>query len=255
MGRAILRTAFQDPEIEIAGAFERSDSPVLGKDVSELIGEKPMDVPVHPDVYECIKTGDVLIDFTQPGATSNHLKAAVDYKKAIVICTTGLPPSFFKKSRECSSKIPIVQSPNMSLGVNLLFRLSRLVAEKLSDVYDVEITEAHHRHKKDAPSGTALEIARLIAAARKVSMGGHVEFGRKGVTSARQKGAIGIHAIRGGDVVGEHTVSFMADGERLELIHRASSREAFARGAILAAKFVAKKRSGLYNMEQVLGLS
>ena len=255
MGRAVLKAAFQDPQVKIAGAFERADSSVLGRDVGELIGERSLDVPVHPDILECIKSGDVLIDFTHPVATAQHLKTCVAHKRAMVIGTTGLSSDLMKKIRESSKKIAIVQSANMSSGVNLLFRLAQLVASTLNDAYDVEIVEAHHKHKKDAPSGTALELARQIAEARKVSFESGLIYGRKGEAGARKRGSIGIHAVRGGDVVGDHTVSFLADGERIELVHRASSREAFARGAILAAKFAAKKRSGFYTMQQVLGLS
>ncbi len=254
MGKTILSLAQQDSQIKIAGAFERPDNPFLGKDVGELAGGRAIHVPVHPDLRECIESGDVLIDFTQPAATLQHLKIAVEHRRRMVIGTTGLAPDMIRKVREAAKKIAIVQAPNMSLGVNLLFRLARLVGSTLSDEYDVEITEAHHKHKKDAPSGTALELAREVAAGRKIQLDSNAVYGRKGITGARKKGSIGIHAIRGGDVVGDHTVSFLADGERVELTHRASSREAFARGALLAAKFLMKKKNGFYTMQQVLGL-
>ena len=145
-------------------------------------------------------------------------------------------------------------APNMSTGVNMLFRLAFLVGATLGDEYDVEITEAHHRNKKDAPSGTALELAKQVAEGRKIDLSKYSVFGRRGMTGARKKGTIGIHALRGGDVVGEHTVSFMADGERIELTHRASSRDAFARGALFAAQYLRNKKPGLYNMRQALAL-
>ncbi len=254
MGRTILKLAHQDSSIKIRGAFERADHPLIGHDVGELLGEGSLKVPVHPDIRECIEAGAVLIDFTSPVATLQHLKIAREHRSAMVIGTTGLSDLHLKEIKKASAKIPIVQSPNMSLGVNLLFRLAHLVAQTLDDSYDVEIVEAHHRYKKDAPSGTALELVRQIAQARKITPDSHVVYGRRGETSERKRGAIGVHAIRGGDVVGEHMVSFLAEGEKLELVHRASSREAFAKGAILAAKFVAKKKSGFYNMQQVLGL-
>jgi len=254
MGRAVLKAASHDAEIKIAGAFERADSPFLGRDVGELIGEKSVDVPVHPDVRECIDAGDVLIDFTQPAATAFHVKSAVQAKCAVVIGTTGLTEETLRKIREAAKKIPIVQSPNMSVGVNVLFRLIRTAAEKLDENFDVEILEHHHRQKKDAPSGTAYELARQIADARGKSLDSAAVYGRKGETAARKPGAIGIHAVRGGDVAGDHTVLFLGEGERLELTHRASSREAFARGALAAAKFVAKKSSGLFTVQDVLGL-
>ena len=254
MGRTILALAHQDPSVQIAGAFERADHPSVGRDVGELIGTKPLKVPVHPDLRECIRFGSVVIDFTDPEATANHLAIVSKARRALVIGTTGLTPAAVEKLRSTARNIPIVQSPNMSVGVNLLFKLSSLVGEILDDRYDVEIVEEHHRHKKDAPSGTALEVARLIAKARKISFDQNSVYGRKGLTGERKRGTIGIHAVRGGDTVGTHQVAFIADGERIELIHKASSREAFAYGAILAAKFVAKKKSGFYNMHEVLGL-
>ncbi|MBI4387517.1 MAG: 4-hydroxy-tetrahydrodipicolinate reductase [Candidatus Omnitrophica bacterium] len=254
MGRTILKLAHEDSAIKIKGAFERADHPLVGHDVGELLGVGALKVPIHPDIRECIDLGDVLIDFTYPVATSQHLKIALAHRRAMVIGTTGLTDAFLKELKKASTKIPIVQSANMSLGVNLLFRLAHLVAEMLDESYDAEIVEAHHRHKKDAPSGTALELVRQIAQARKIALDSNVVYGRRGEVGARKRGAIGVHAVRGGDVIGEHTVSFLTEGERLELIHRASSREAFAKGVLLAAKFVAKKRSGFYNMQQVLGL-
>lgn len=254
MGRTILALAHRDPELRITGAFERSDHPVVGHDVGELLGGRHIDVPIHPDLRECIRLGQVVIDFTDPAAVPQHLAIAVQGKRAMVIGTTGLTKSCRDKLRLAGRKIPIVQSPNMSLGVNLLFQLVSLVSARLGPRYDVEIVEEHHRHKKDAPSGTALEIANLVAKGRKINLERNTIFGRKGLTGKRKSGAIGIHAIRGGDTTGRHTISFLADGERLELKHEASSREAFGYGALMAAKFIVKKKSGLYHMQQVLGL-
>ena len=254
MGRSILNLAYRDPEIQIAGAFERAESPMIGRDVSELIGAPSLNVPVHPDLRECIQLGNVIIDFTQPEAVPYHLDIALKTKRAMVIGTTGLSEAFIGKLYAASKKIPIVQAPNMSVGVNLLFRLAELVGSSLDERYDVEIVEEHHKHKKDAPSGTALELARMIAKGRKIDLETHALYGRKGLTGERKKGSIGIHAVRGGDVVGNHQVSFMNDGERIELVHKASSRDAFASGALYAAKFVAKQKVGFYNMQDVLGL-
>jgi 4-hydroxy-tetrahydrodipicolinate reductase len=211
-------------------------------------------VPVHPDIRECIEAGSVVIDFTHADAVPHNLSVALKAKRAMVIGTTGLPATFIEKLRLAAKTIPIVQAPNMSVGVNLLFRLVSLAGGKLDEHYDVEIVEEHHRHKKDAPSGTALELARQIAQARKIGLDQNAIYGRKGMTGERKRGTIGIHAVRGGDTVGDHRVCFIADGERIELVHRASSREAFARGALLAAKFVANQKPGLYNMQDVLGL-
>ena len=254
MGRTILSLAQRDPEIKIAGAFEKADSPSVGRDVGELIGTPPLNIPVHPDVRECVQFGSVVIDFTQPEALPHHLEIALETRRAMVIGTTGLTTSLIQKIQSASKKIPIVQAPNMSIGVNLLFKLASLVGSILDERYDVEIVEEHHKHKKDAPSGTALELARLIAKARKVDFEANAVYGRKGSTGERKRGSIGLHAVRGGDVVGNHQVSFISEGERIELIHKASSREAFGFGALLAAKFVAKKKIGFYNMQQILGL-
>lgn len=254
MGQTILRLALADSSIKVAGAFERSDHSSIGRDIGEILGQDSVKVPVHPDFRECVGVGNVVIDFTHPAATAQNLKVAVQKKIGMVIGTTGLSNAFIRELKRVSKKIPIVQSPNMSLGVNLLFRLTNMTAELLDDSYDIEIVEAHHRHKKDAPSGTALELVRQAAFGRKINLESNVTFGRKGDTGARKAGAIGVHAIRGGDVVGDHQVAFMTDGERIELVHKASSRDAFAKGALLAAKFVAKKKNGFYNMQQVLGL-
>lgn len=255
MGRAVLCLAKKDPGIKISGAFEKTDHPAVGRDVGELLGEEPIRVFVHPDIRECIDLGDVLIDFTHPGATLTHSKIAAHHKRPMVIGTTGLSEAIVKELHKIARRIPIVQAPNMSLGVNLLFRLTQLAAKTLDSTYDVEIVEAHHRNKKDAPSGTALELIRQVAEGRHSPLDSNVVFGRKGETGTRKSNTIGVHAVRGGDVVGEHTVSFLAEGERIELVHKASSREAFAKGVLLAAKFIAKKKSGFYTMQQVLGLS
>jgi 4-hydroxy-tetrahydrodipicolinate reductase len=254
MGQTILKLAIADPELEIAGAFERLEHPVVGRDAGELVGLNPIQVTVVPDIRECIDQGQVVIDFTHPDAVQENLDVCHHTARAMVIGTTGLAKHTVEKISDASKKVAIVQAPNMSVGVNLLFRLVELVGKTLDDRYDVEVTEEHHRHKKDAPSGTALELVRLIAKARKADMDKSVTYGRQGLTGERGRGSIGIHAVRGGDTVGEHTAAFIADGERIELTHRATSREAFARGALVAAKFVAKKKNGLYNMQDVLGL-
>ncbi len=255
MGRTILNLAMEDAEIKVSGAYERAGHAAIGRDLGEFIGQGRLNVAIQPDTGKGLSAGDVLIDFTHPSATLTHLKAALDSGANLVVGTTGLSDDLIRELEKASKKIGIVQSPNMSLGVNLLFDLVRQAASILDDSYDAEIVEVHHRHKKDAPSGTALELLRQIAEARKIALESKVVFGRKGETGARLKGTIGVHAVRGGDVVGDHTVSFLSEGERIELVHRASSRAAFAKGALLASKFIAKKKSGFYNMQQVLGLS
>jgi len=254
MGRTILSLAHRDPQIKVAGAFERPDHELIGHEAGELIGVKTLRVPIHPDLRECARKGDVLIDFTDPDAVSQHLDQALESQCKMVIGTTGLSKNFLTKLKRASKKIAIVQSPNMSVGVNLLFRLVELVGHKLDEGYDIEIVEEHHRHKKDAPSGTAVELLKILGEARKISLQRNTIYGRKGLVGSRRRGTLGVHAVRGGDTVGVHKVFFIGDGERIELTHKASSREAFGGGAILAAKFIAKQKNGLYNMHHILGL-
>jgi len=246
--------ALRDPNVKLAGAFETPRHPACKQDAGLLVGLPEAGILISDSLEAAIKTAQVVIDFTSPKATLRNVKTCVKYKKAIVIGTTGLTAKETKEIKKHAKKIPIVMAPNMSVGVNVLFQLAFLLSTTLGDEYDVEIVEAHHRYKKDAPSGTALELAKRVADGRKIDISHSSVYGRKGVIGARKKGAIGIHAVRGGDVVGEHTVAFMADGERVELAHRASSRDAFGRGAILASHYLRGKRPGLYNMRQVLML-
>lgn len=255
MGRAILAVASRDPALKIAGAVELAGNPNLGLDVGQLIGAGPLGIAVTSDPCEALEDADVLIDFTHPSATPGFLKAALREKTGYVVGTTGLDKKILRALRAASSRIPIVQSPNMSIGVNLLFRLSEFAGRALDENYDIEIVEYHHRMKKDAPSGTALKLLDILAKARGTAPGKVSVFGRQGETGVRPKGQIGVMAVRGGDVVGDHIVSFLAEGERIELIHRATSRDTLAKGALYAAKFVAKRKHGLYNMLQVLGIA
>jgi 4-hydroxy-tetrahydrodipicolinate reductase len=255
MGKTILQLAAQDKAFRIVGGLEQGGHAALGMDIGPLIGRDLLGVTVHEDAKSLLKNADVLIDFSHFSVLPENLDACVQTKTAFVIGTTGLTAAMLKKIKKASEKIPIVQSPNMSVGVNLLFRLAAIAGSVLDDSYDLEITEIHHRMKKDAPSGTALKLLEILAGARGKSLKKDVIYGREGETGAREKGKIGVFALRGGDVVGEHTVSFFGDGERVELVHKASSREAFAKGALLAAKFLAKKRQGLYHMGHVLGMT
>ncbi len=255
MGRMILMLAREDKAFQITGALEQMDSPALGVDIGLLIGSQPLGVTINHDPMHVLAESDVLIDFTHPSITECYLKAAVKNKTGYVIGTTGLNEGLRRSIKIASKKIPIVQSPNMSVGVNLLFKLAEMTAGILDEDYDIEIAETHHRMKKDSPSGTALKLLEIMAAVRRKNLKKDVVYGREGEVGARPRGQIGVLALRGGDVVGDHTVSFLADGERVELTHKASSRQAFAQGALRAAKFVAKTKMGLYNMAQVLGIS
>ncbi|HOW58201.1 MAG TPA: 4-hydroxy-tetrahydrodipicolinate reductase [Candidatus Omnitrophota bacterium] len=254
MGKIILQLASQDKAFKIVGGIEQRGHAALGQDIGPLIGKDLMGVKVTQDAVAVLSQADVMIDFSHFSAIPENLKAAVQTHTAYVIGATGIPPVTIKQVKSASKKIPILQSPNMSIGVNLLFKLAALAGSILDKSYDLEITEIHHRMKKDAPSGTALKLLEIFAEVRGCTKK-DVVYGRNGETGAREKGKIGVFALRGGDVVGDHTISFLGDGERVELIHRASSREAFARGALLAAKFLAKKKPGLYDMQQVLNMA
>ncbi len=255
MGKTILQLASRDKTFKIVGGLEQRGHAALDQDLGPIMGSDLMGVKVTQDATATLKGADVLIDFSHFSALPENLKAAVKTRTACVIGTTGIPAATLRQIRVASRKIPILQSPNMSVGVNLLFTLAALAGKVLDESYDLEIMEIHHRMKKDAPSGTALKLLEILLAARGRDMRKDVIYGRAGETGARGKGKIGVFALRGGDVVGDHTVSFFGDGERVELVHKASSREAFARGALLAAKFLAKKKQGLYHMPQVLGMA
>ena len=252
MGKRILTLAQADPEFQIVGALEKEGADILGMDVGSLMGQDSSGVKVTADIEEALASAQLLIDFTHPSATARHLQAALKLGKNLVIGTTGLSEKSRSSLKRASHKIAILQSPNMSRGVNFLYELVSRAAQVLSEGYDIEITETHHRMKKDAPSGTALELARWIAEVKGWNPKKAFLYGRHGETGERRKGTLAIHALRGGDVVGEHTVSFLGDGEIVEFVHRATSRDAFARGALLAAKFIAGRKRGLYNMQNVI---
>lgn len=239
MGRRILALAQADATFEIQGALEKEGSDLLGMDVGSLIGQDPLGIRVTSNFGQACNSSQVLIDFTHASATESHIQNALKVGIGLVIGTTGLSDKTRNLIPKASRRIPILQSPNMSTGVNLLFELVERVTQVLKQGYDIQITETHHRMKKDAPSGTALELGRRIAEIKRWS-------------PDKAKETIGIHSLRGGDVVGEHIVSFLGEGEILELVHRATSRDTFARGALLAAKFIARQKRGLYNMEDVL---
>ena len=247
MGSTILELADRDKSFKIAGALESKNHPSIGRKI--LDGR----VLIGSDQTSLRDSGQVAIDFTTPSATLAHLEILFDWKKAAaVIGTTGFSDKEKSWIKDFTRKMPIVMSPNMSRGVNLMFRLARDSAGKLSD-FDVEIVEAHHNQKKDATSGTAMELAGEIARERGLSEKTDFVYGRRGSTGVRAGKEIGIHALRAGDIVGEHMVIFAAGGERLEIKHVATSREAFAEGALHAAKWVHGKKPGLYSMQDVLG--
>lgn len=246
MGARILELAGADTKnYRITGAFEHPDSIYLGSSVAG--------VKIRPLGAEALQNMDVLIDFSTPSGTLQCVRAVRQAGKRLVIGTTGLDETDLEKVRLLSKKTAVLFSPNMSLGANFLFELARLAARALKNGYDIEIIEAHHRLKKDAPSGTAKKLAEVIAETRGWDLKKAARYGRKGLIGARSGEEIGIHVIRGGDIVGEHTVLFSGPGEKIEIAHTALSRDTFARGALLASEFIAKKKTGLYGMADVLG--
>ncbi len=256
MGSHILGLAARDKRFEIAGALEIPTHPFQRKPLAALwpgFGIRNNSA-LQPSLKTFPVMPQVLIDFTQPPATLQYLKDALSLGVKMVIGTTGFSASEKKSIKNASKKIPIVMAPNMGIGMNLLFSLVEETARRLGTDYDVEISETHHNLKKDAPSGSAFALGEAVARAWKVDLSKVSSHGRKGKTGERVKGTIGFHAIRGGDIVGDHTVLFAGAGERLELTHRAHSRVALAQGALKAALFLEKRKNGFFNMGDVLGL-
>ncbi len=253
MGRAIAGCVEEDERTTLAGALEAEGHPWIGKNLSELTGMNTS-VVVTDRPEEAFRDADVVIDFTTPEATMKNMEVAAELGKPLVIGTTGFSVEQRAAITELSRRVGVVFSPNMSIGVNLLFRLVTETARVLGDEYDVEIVEYHHRHKKDAPSGTALRIAELIAHTLGRDLDRVAVYGRKGITGERSTEEIGIQSVRAGDMVGDHIILFAGSGERLELTHRAHSRTTFAKGAVKAALWLVDKSAGLYDMQDVLGL-
>lgn len=254
MGRALLTAIDELPGAVLSGATASANSRWLGKDASEAGGGARRNVLVEADPALALRNAQVAIDFTLPEATTTNLAACLTARCPLVIGTTGHSETVRAQIAAAAAQIPIVMAPNMSLGVNLLLKLVELAASKLDADYDIEVFEAHHRHKKDAPSGTALALGAAAANGREVELTEAAEYSRHGNTGARKRGAIGFSVFRGGDVVGDHTVTFAGIGERIELTHRASDRLAFARGAVRAAQWLVGRAPGRYSMQDVLGL-
>lgn len=251
MGRALVAAA-QAPGFSVTAAIERADSPALGRDAGDLAGVGSLGVPVAAVLDPA--TFDVLIDFTHPEATAAHVTLCRAAGKKIVIGTTGLDEPFRRTLMDAARAIAIVQAPNMSVGVNLLFHLADIAARALGEDADVEIIEAHHRHKLDAPSGTALRLGEVVAEARGRSLKDIAVYDRHGANAARVRGSIGFATVRAGEIIGDHTVLYALAGERVEVTHHAESRATFAHGALRAAHWLMGRASGLYDMQDVLGL-
>lgn len=256
MGQRISSMVQSNPQLELAAAFEHPDNPAIGRDVGENAGIGTTGVMIAPGLESVIKQGDVIIDFTFHQATMGFVQLAAQHKKAMVIGTTGLSQDDLTNiAEQADNNFPCVQAPNMAVGVNVLFKLVEKAAAVLGDAYDVEIVEAHHRMKKDAPSGTALKLGEMAAGALGRNLVEVGVFERNGIIGERTDKEIGIQTIRAGDIVGEHTVYFAGAGERIEITHKAHNRDNFARGAALAAAWVAGKPNGMYTMFDVLGLT
>jgi 4-hydroxy-tetrahydrodipicolinate reductase len=253
MGRALIEAVAQSGDFRLKAALERADSPFLGKDAGELFGA-PCGIGISADLDRVLPGCDVLVDFTRPEATLQHLDLCRRLGIRMVIGTTGFSADQKERFVEASGSISMVIAPNMSVGVNLTFKLLELAAKVLDDGYDIEIVEAHHRHKVDAPSGTALRMGEVVAAALGRDLAECAVYGREGVTGERKASTIGFATVRGGDIVGDHTVMFAGTGERVEITHKASSRATFAQGALRAARFLSSRKNGLFDMQDVLGL-
>jgi 4-hydroxy-tetrahydrodipicolinate reductase len=243
MGRTVIDAVLADRDLTLAAAFDVAGSPAIGNEFGKT--------KVVSDAAQAIRGADVLIDFTRPEGTLAHLKHA----KAMVIGTTGFSEAEKSKIAEAAKRIPIVMAANFAVGVNATYKLAETAARILGEGYDVEIIEAHHRHKVDAPSGTALKLGEAVAKALNRKLSDVARHGREGETGERPQSEIGFHAIRGGDIIGEHTVLFAGPGERIEVTVRSQSRTTYAAGALRAAKFLKNKGAGLYDMSDVLGLT
>ena len=254
MGQALIRAVLGESRMRLVGALDRPDSPAQGQDAGTLAGAGAAGVPVGADPLPAFAHTDVVLDFTAPEATLGYAELSAQARIVHVIGTTGLAPAHEEQLKAAARHCRIVRSGNMSLGVNLLAGLLRRATAILGPDYDIEIVEMHHRHKVDAPSGTALLLGRAAAQGRGIDMDEHALRARDGHTGPRPSGAVGFASLRGGSVVGDHTVTLAGEGERIELTHRAESRDIFVRGALRAALWAFDKKPGLYDMNDVLGL-
>ncbi|OHC67589.1 MAG: 4-hydroxy-tetrahydrodipicolinate reductase [Rhodocyclales bacterium GWA2_65_20] len=253
MGRTLIEAVLTAPDAALAAALEIPGSPLLGKDAGELVGS-PCGVAVTDDVESALARAGCLIDFTRPEGTLKHLEICRKHGVHAVIGTTGFSTEQKLAIQDISRDIPIVFAPNMAVGVNAVFKLLDVAARILDQGYDVEVIEAHHRHKVDAPSGTALRMGEVVAAALGRSLEACAVYGRAGHTGERPATQIGFSTVRGGDIVGDHTVLFAGTGERIEITHKSASRMPYAQGSLRAARFMRGKTRGLFDMQDVLGL-
>ena len=253
MGKMLIEAVLNYPDAELVGALEHDSCPLIGQDAGAFLGKKT-GVVITSDITQALSGAEYLIDFTRPEGTMAHLAVALKTGSKMIIGTTGLSPEQIDSLKKASTNLAIVFAPNMSVGVNVTFKLLEVAAKMLSEGYDIEIIEAHHRHKVDAPSGTALRMGEVIADALGEKLDDVAVYAREGHTGERKAGSIGFATIRGGDVVGDHTVLFAGEGERIEISHKSSSRQSYAQGSLRAVRFLQAQSSGLYDMQDVLGL-
>jgi 4-hydroxy-tetrahydrodipicolinate reductase len=253
MGRTLIEALQQDEAGVLGAALEQSSSPFLGKDAGELFGA-PCGIRISADLDAALAISDCLIDFTRPEGTLEHLDACRRHRVGLVIGTTGFSADGKRAIEAAAQEIPVVFAPNMAVGVNAVFRLLDVAARILNEGYDIEVIEAHHRHKVDAPSGTALRMGEVVAAALGRDLSECAIYGREGHTGERPATQIGFSTIRGGDIVGDHTVLFAGAGERIEITHKSASRMPYALGALRAGRFLSSRENGLFDMQDVLGL-
>lgn len=253
MGRMLIETIQSSDDAALTGALDVAASPAIGTDAAFFLG-KPAGVLIESDLAKGLANADFLIDFTRPEGTLKHLEYCAAHGVKIVIGTTGFDEAGKAAIAEAAKKTAIVFAPNMSVGVNVTLKLLEMAAKSFSHGYDIEIIEAHHRHKVDAPSGTALKMGEVVASALGRNLKDVAVFAREGVTGERDPSSIGFATIRGGDIVGDHTVLFAGIGERIEITHKSSSRVSYAHGSLRAVRFLADKQTGLYDMQDVLGL-
>lgn len=254
MGGRIIAMINENDAIELSAAFERPDHPLVGRDAGEVAGVGKLGISIASSLEEVVDRGGVLIDFTTPEATLSNIRIAAEKGLPMVIGTTGITGDVLVEVEQLAKKIKCVMAPNMSVGVNVMFKIAAEMAKILGKEYDMEILEVHHRFKKDAPSGTAMKLANILAQATGRDLEKVGVYERRGFIGERKSEEIGIQTFRAGDIAGEHTVMFGGIGERLELIHRAHNRDNFARGAVKAALWVVEQSNGLYDMQDVLGL-
>lgn len=253
MGRMLTQAARENPDVELVAAVEHPESSLLGADVGELAGVGRLNIPVVAELDECADF-DVLIDFTRPEPSLVALEYCLGTERSMVIGTTGFSEDGKQRISDAANRIPVVMAANFSVGVNLSLKLLEIAARTLGDSVDIEVMEAHHRHKVDAPSGTALAMGEVVANALGRDLKSCAVYGREGDTGERNRNTIGFATVRAGDIVGEHTVMFAGEGERIEITHKASSRMTFAGGAMRAAAWLNRQSAGLYDMQDVLSL-